>query len=405
MRRKQFSSLREEGEDDEEWALKAANNLYRVNFPTENKSLRVKAASEAEAFRKTFRLLFGNNAVITNVNTRVDGAGLVWVLKDNSAVASIQKVSRKEIAEKWLARCVVIYLIGMLLYIYLPTDEIVAKFNHGNETASTMTTGLMNTDDNLEQWHPGNSVERVIEANSGDWGIVLFQVYNLSDRFTIPASIVQRLGKDEAISRFHEIVDVYCYWVEGNHYSYKSEENEDGSITIIEKLSYAYDAYTRQREFEKNATAILMETIGLSQREQLLKINAWLVENVTYDTYKHYSDGQSAYAAIVTRHSVCAGYSKAFQLLATALGIESYYISGLADNGTGNDNHAWNMIVTDGKESFFDVTWNDPVRPWYSYILDPGHNTNSHKMDYAFISAEKISADHSDGVVRGDFRL
>ena len=39
---------------------------------------------------------------------------------------------------------------------------------------------------------------------------------------------------------------------------------------------------------------------------------------------------QTAYSALVNGSTVCAGYSKAFQLLMTKLGIPTYYVVGIS---------------------------------------------------------------------------
>ena len=56
--------------------------------------------------------------------------------------------------------------------------------------------------------------------------------------------------------------------------------------------------------------------------------------------------------------AVCEGFSKAYTMLLTAAGIESYVVS--AGNKTpGEDSHAWNIVKVGGKYYQCDVTWDD----------------------------------------------
>ncbi len=56
--------------------------------------------------------------------------------------------------------------------------------------------------------------------------------------------------------------------------------------------------------------------------------------------------------------TVCEGFSKAYTMLLTAAGIESYVVS--AGNKTpGEEPHAWNIVKVGGKYYQCDVTWDD----------------------------------------------
>ncbi len=62
---------------------------------------------------------------------------------------------------------------------------------------------------------------------------------------------------------------------------------------------------------------------------------------------------------------VCESYAEAFQMLATAAGLESMVVTGVAD-GTG---HAWNKVRVDGVWRVVDPTWNDGDVPDDEYLL------------------------------------
>lgn len=75
---------------------------------------------------------------------------------------------------------------------------------------------------------------------------------------------------------------------------------------------------------------------------------------------------QSAYSALVSRSSVCAGYSRAFQYLMQRIDIPCYYCVGYA-----NGEHAWNIVYIDGIYYHVDVSWDDGVANPYEYFNMP----------------------------------
>ena len=72
---------------------------------------------------------------------------------------------------------------------------------------------------------------------------------------------------------------------------------------------------------------------------------------------------QSAYSALVTGDTVCAGYSRAFQYVMQRLGIPCYYCTGYS-----GEDHAWNIIKIDGSYYNVDVTWDDTDPSTYDYF-------------------------------------
>ncbi len=71
---------------------------------------------------------------------------------------------------------------------------------------------------------------------------------------------------------------------------------------------------------------------------------------------------QSAYSALVTGDTVCAGYSRAFQYLLQQLGIPCYYCVGYS-----GEDHAWNIVRVDGEYYNVDTTWDDTNPSTYDY--------------------------------------
>lgn len=100
-----------------------------------------------------------------------------------------------------------------------------------------------------------------------------------------------------------------------------------------------------------------------------------------YATYSSNSTShQSAYSALVEGNSVCAGYSRAFQLACRKLGITCYYVTGIA-NG---EEHAWNIVRIGGNYYNVDITGDDTIN----------ETLNTHSYTYFNVSDGQIAHNH-----------
>jgi hypothetical protein len=122
------------------------------------------------------------------------------------------------------------------------------------------------------------------------------------------------------------------------------------------------------REFEKNRIIVearvdeaLMNLKEGSDRFKLWQIAKYLADRITY------TDGTWDAISGLNGEGVCATYAMLFYKMASRLGIECYYCVGYA----GGSLHAWNMVVLDGEEYFYDVTWFDDVVYDYRYLHSP----------------------------------
>ena len=109
-----------------------------------------------------------------------------------------------------------------------------------------------------------------------------------------------------------------------------------------------------------------------------LYANNLICETVTYN-YDALEEGhdyemnvcQSLYSTVMLEDTVCAGYSKAFTAMMSALGVE-------ATAGLKNGCHAWNVVhFDDGNYYCVDVCWNDTddsARPYRNDYLNVGEN-------------------------------
>ena len=82
----------------------------------------------------------------------------------------------------------------------------------------------------------------------------------------------------------------------------------------------------------------------------------YLARNVEYgDTENPYS--YTAYAALNDGKAVCQGYSSAFNILCNAIGVKSLAVF--------NDEHMWNVVLSDGKMYHYDATFGSSDEAFY----------------------------------------
>ncbi len=117
--------------------------------------------------------------------------------------------------------------------------------------------------------------------------------------------------------------------------------------------------------FDQSADAIIGEALNRSgDYEKEKYVHDALLELAGYDTEA--SLNQSAFSALVSRTTVCAGYARAFQYLMTRLGIPCYYVTGYAEG-----EHAWNTVMLDGEFYNVDLTWDKGSLSGYDYFNVP----------------------------------
>lgn len=164
---------------------------------------------------------------------------------------------------------------------------------------------------------------------------------------------------------------------------------QDGSS----ELSVEVENRAAQEQAEALARAVAgsLGLEGMERRAQLLALHDWLVVNCAYDLSVGESealDGASppftAAGALVGGKAVCMGYARAYQMLCSAVGIETFFV---VSEGM---NHAWNGIVLDGQLLFIDCTYDDPVpdRPGVAgheyFLVDAQALRRTHTWDEEF---------------------
>jgi hypothetical protein len=94
-----------------------------------------------------------------------------------------------------------------------------------------------------------------------------------------------------------------------------------------------------------------------------LWLHDWLIRHADYDDSfnEYYPDG-----VLLKGAGTCQSYAMAYQLLLHEAGVESIFVTGIADS----DLHAWNLVKLFGLWYHVDVTWDDQdgTAPGYAYF-------------------------------------
>lgn len=151
------------------------------------------------------------------------------------------------------------------------------------------------------------------------------------------------------------------FWIDTN-YTYKyTANNKCIQITLSYNDTINNIDYNKQI-FNKTVDDIVFEANKLSSDYEKEKyVHDYILENVKYD--KNSDMNQSAYSALINKKSICAGLSRAFQLIMIRLNIPTYYCVGIS-----NVNHAWNIVKLDDGYYNVDLTWNNSDITKYKYF-------------------------------------
>lgn len=106
--------------------------------------------------------------------------------------------------------------------------------------------------------------------------------------------------------------------------------------------------------------------------EQVKAIHDYMILHCEYDMERYEfkqnnmgigprPESQNAKGVFVNQMAVCEGYSKAFQLCMSMLGIECLSVLGTVEGGGATVNHIWNAVKLDDEWYMIDVTWDDPT--------------------------------------------
>lgn len=154
--------------------------------------------------------------------------------------------------------------------------------------------------------------------------------------------VVRYLGTDHG---YYYVKGAYNYSVRGNRV-----ENYRPEYFLTAQELERIDS-----QIEEAASGVVKEAAKYkTDIEKLICIHDYLVTNITYGA-ENGDRENNLYGALVLKNTLCTGYSEAFSLIASKAGIESRVVT------SKELNHAWNIVLLDGRYYFVDCSWDDPV--------------------------------------------
>ena len=136
------------------------------------------------------------------------------------------------------------------------------------------------------------------------------------------------------------------------------------AMTMTFAVTYYTDA--AQESAVDAAVETALSSLNLSGKtayERVRAVHDYVLKHVTYDETNlnnaSYKLKYTAYAALINGTSVCQGYAVLTYRLMLAAGIDCRVITGGADNGSGYEDHAWNIVRLGGYYYYLDTTWDD----------------------------------------------
>ncbi|SER41079.1 transglutaminase domain-containing protein [Lachnobacterium bovis] len=201
-----------------------------------------------------------------------------------------------------------------------------------------------------------------ITGNSYTVGLVTYDGTSISENRAKDIAVIFTIDNPQ----FFFLNNVFTY---GNY---------NGNTKVITPNVYSDFANGQNRNNAKQAFKAQLDnwySIANSyptKLQKLRKLEVLIDESVTYvNTQKD----QSAYSAVVEKRSVCSGYSKAYEMLSNAMGIEAACLT--------SETHQW--VTINLREVWYDVdvTWedddvNDGVSNSIKYFLRPPFGDREH---------------------------
>lgn len=210
-------------------------------------------------------------------------------------------------------------------------------------------------------------------------------------------TILKSMKNVEGTAQFDP--DLFNYKDIGSIVNQVVDENPDifyyNGITVVSDgtIQFKYSdnresILKKKNKIESVVNEIIKSKIkkNMSELDKVKAIHDYLVLTVQYD-YQHYlnntipQDSYGVYGALVNKNAVCDGYSKSMQLLLKKAGVQSIYVTGLADG----ENHSWNLVKVSGKYYNVDTTWDDPVPNKIGVV----------NYNYFLLSNKQLRNDHS----------
>lgn len=188
-----------------------------------------------------------------------------------------------------------------------------------------------------------------------------FTFYCPKDYTTCLDDIKELANNNETLSYINNFVHPY------NGFQHiETEYDSLGKITLTIHKSYTE---SQINEIDKKLDEIETNIINKNQStlENIRAAHNYIINNSKYDITKKTTgstpyQSDIAYGPLIEGYGICGGYTDAMELILERLGIVSYKVS--------SDNHIWNGVQLDNNWYHLDLTWDDPITPDNSNILD-----------------------------------
>jgi hypothetical protein len=306
-----------------------------------------------------------------------------------------------------LARSVGIMPEGIHVDNFLRADMVLiseaalsAKLKNSSDT---LLDKLKAQDDEVEMsnsipaWNkvytPGMSVQTADELDA----LILAAVRNLVPQFEImldnAAYDAYFIEQEDPLINLNVGTTHTEYMYETREFVFKAEYSLYHQLQGIIFNRSAVEQYVSAevRDFDRQMRAILDKIItpNMTDRQKIKAVHDYMVTTYKYDVNfesgLYGNETYTFYGLLKNKTGVCQAYAELFYLFMCYEGIECYFVSGWADDGTGvYGSHLWNVVYVDDGYYHIDVTFDDPV---------PDGGEISYK--YFLKTSEEITKDHT----------
>ena len=162
------------------------------------------------------------------------------------------------------------------------------------------------------------------------------------------ANDIDKIGKDTTLlSNINNFVHPF------NSFSKIAiESSPTGEITIKITKLYNDDEINK---INNGVNEIINNTItdDLTDKDKILTIHDYIINNTRYDTDKKYDYSYTAIGPLSYGTAVCSGYADLMAIFLTEFGFRNFKVA--------SETHVWNAVLIDGEWLNLDLTWDDPI--------------------------------------------
>lgn len=191
------------------------------------------------------------------------------------------------------------------------------------------------------------------------------------DEYTSCTQDIKKLANDQAmLSHINNFVHPF------NGFKHiETQYSTLGEVTIT--VFKNYDVNTTSI-IEQKVDEIIKNNIydSYTDIEKIRIAHDYIIRNSRYDVERSEHNvitynSDTAYGPLFEGYGICTGYSDAMQLFLEKFGIKNYKVA--------SDTHIWNAVYVDGAWYHLDLTWDDPITPDGTQLLEDEYfmiNTN-----------------------------